>query len=903
MVGEGNATAARALFIAARASARACFSRAASDRTASIFAASAHDWFLAVPSRRHTIHCVMGDCGDGFGASRESGAPADSVTDFGGPVLLAATAPELQRGDVLAGRYQIEAVIGTGGSGRVLRAFDRVARTAVALKILRREFAVDPVWSERFARELRVGRQIQNSHVCRVFDIGEAEGNRFLSMELATGGTIRAQIRQSTPSRTLDQRIADARAVIEGVAAIHAAGIVHRDIKPENILRMEDGRLVVSDFGLATDPGAGPATTVMVGTPTYMAPEVVMGDPATARSDVWALGVVLHEILFGRRPDRSISSRGHRRYMPPDLALLTERRLAALCGRCSDDSPLERPTSAVEALREFHHALSGRRHVSKGVARRQLTWAGIAAVSIAAVLLIGNRWTNRAAASSAQVASVIGDQHQLLEPVGTPQDWSQGSTRLAGFTGRIHCFSQVHGDRKIRVIWGSPRRAEDVDVATGHREPSRLLPRTYQQGCPQLSPDGRSLLFEIASDTGSHIFLSASPDGRDAKQIVQGTSPKWLPNGQEFAFAVDSRHVGIFAIPSGDMTVVTDGGDNARQLDEHVVNASGSRLAIRYTTEKPENLVVIHALPSLRVIQSLRVPIGAEWLQFDSSGELLFALNGRDGYGSLAAADLQGTLRNVGKMFHVDIRGALEIGGSLIVVDKRPRKDLWSDRDREGVTLTTDGVSVHGALSQDGALAVQRQLPDGRSIIVLRGADRSEKVITGGPLDVTPAFLPGGSDLLYAKLDGGQLMRCSADTGRCASFHSDPLLPGFPSPDPEGKKLAYLTLMNVSRVRLVSLTGESLRDLGPSGGDSCAPIWTSAHRLWVAKAPSGQHLTWVELDVDTGLRTGDQKSTDTSASLECPIPQALVAKVTGPKMPKVFVVSQETADLVHVSGP
>ena len=104
------------------------------------------------------------------------------------------------------------------------------------------------------------------------------------------------------PPRRLEERIADARALVAGMAAIHAAGIVHRDVKPENLLRMEDGRLVVSDFGLATNPAQTATVTLMVGTPSYMAPEMSMGEPASFRSDVWAIGVVMHEILFAAAP-------------------------------------------------------------------------------------------------------------------------------------------------------------------------------------------------------------------------------------------------------------------------------------------------------------------------------------------------------------------------------------------------------------------------------------------------------------------------------------------------------------------------------------------------------------------------------------------------------------------------
>ncbi len=110
-----------------------------------------------------------------------------------------------------------------------------------------------------------------------------------------------------SPSVHSPERLADATAAIAGLAAIHEAGIVHRDVKPDNMLRMGDGRLALSDFGLATDLPADAGVTVMVGTPHYMAPEVRGGEPATARSDVWSLGVVLYEIFFGKRPERRSS--------------------------------------------------------------------------------------------------------------------------------------------------------------------------------------------------------------------------------------------------------------------------------------------------------------------------------------------------------------------------------------------------------------------------------------------------------------------------------------------------------------------------------------------------------------------------------------------------------------------
>src|SRR6266498_1200672 len=248
------------------------------------------------------------DSSSDVAAAKLDGDEDPSVTAVADePSITRERAPEVKAGDLLAGRYQIEGVLGKGGSGVVLRAYDRVSATVVAVKVLKPGLTHDPRWEKRFQRELRLGRPVRHPNVCRIFDIGDADGYRFLTMEYATGGTLRDLVKKSQPLRPLPERLADAAGVIAGLAAIHGAGIVHRDVKPDNILRMDDGRVVLSDFGLATDLPESTMVSVFVGTPHYMAPEVREGDPATARSDVWSLGVVLHEILFGKRPERRVS--------------------------------------------------------------------------------------------------------------------------------------------------------------------------------------------------------------------------------------------------------------------------------------------------------------------------------------------------------------------------------------------------------------------------------------------------------------------------------------------------------------------------------------------------------------------------------------------------------------------
>jgi len=250
----------------------------------------------------------------GFEAGFEAGLGVDPDTDghtetTGSARLRGGSVLALVAGEVLDSRYQVEAAIGEGGSGTVFRAWDRVIGEAVAVKILHPARASEQSWIKRLAREVKVARAIRHPNVCRVFELGREGGHWFVTMELATGGTLRHLLRErtSTSTRTstsraaLGERLVDVRALSAGLAAIHAVGIIHRDVTPQNVLRMSDGRLVISDFGLAIETDDN--TTVHGGTPAYMPPEAAMGERSDQRSDVWQLGALMHELLFDRRPE------------------------------------------------------------------------------------------------------------------------------------------------------------------------------------------------------------------------------------------------------------------------------------------------------------------------------------------------------------------------------------------------------------------------------------------------------------------------------------------------------------------------------------------------------------------------------------------------------------------------
>jgi len=219
----------------------------------------------------------------------------------------------LAAGDRL-GPYEILAPLGAGGMGEVYRARDPRLGREVAVKVLPREVACDPDRLRRFEQEARTAGQLDHAGLLTVFDVGAHEGIPFLVTELLRGETLRERLAAGPLPRAV---AADTGAQIaRGLAAAHAKGVVHRDLKPENVFLTKDGRAKILDFGLArVAPGldgaaaqssvatASALTTpgTIVGTVGYVSPEQVRGDAADGRSDIFALGAVLYEVLTGRR--------------------------------------------------------------------------------------------------------------------------------------------------------------------------------------------------------------------------------------------------------------------------------------------------------------------------------------------------------------------------------------------------------------------------------------------------------------------------------------------------------------------------------------------------------------------------------------------------------------------------
>ena len=292
--------------------------------------------------------------------SRAGSFLVESVVDRV-PSLLEEEEGALEDG-ASVGHYKIGRELGRGAMGRVYLATDTRLGRLVALKALAPHLTGDVSHRERLRREARAAASLTHSGICTVYALEEIDGQLFIASELVDGRTLRDEMaRGSQPAS--DAIAATARDLAEALASAHAKGITHRDFKPENVMRGADGRLKVLDFGLALvdrpagTPAAARATMpgTLVGTPAYMSPEQLNGQPADARSDVFAFGVVLYEYACGVHPFDAATPLGlAARVLESEAAPIAHRNphvpaaVAAVVDRCLRKSPADRFASAGE---------------------------------------------------------------------------------------------------------------------------------------------------------------------------------------------------------------------------------------------------------------------------------------------------------------------------------------------------------------------------------------------------------------------------------------------------------------------------------------------------------------------------------------------------------------------------
>jgi serine/threonine-protein kinase len=252
----------------------------------------------------------------------------------------------------VASRYRIIALLGKGGMGEVYRADDLTLGQPVALKFLPDEAARDEGLLDRFRNEVRIARRVSHPNVCRVYDVGDVDGQTFFTMEYVDGEDLASLLRR-IGRLPQDKALEIGRQLCAGLAAAHAKGVLHRDLKPANIMLDGRGQVVITDFGLAGVADNIRGTEIRSGTPAYMAPEQLAGKEVSTRSDIYSLGLVLYEVFTGKRafaekPAGAAHAHGdHTPSRPSSVVKDLDPIIEKVILRCLDAEPTARPATAL----------------------------------------------------------------------------------------------------------------------------------------------------------------------------------------------------------------------------------------------------------------------------------------------------------------------------------------------------------------------------------------------------------------------------------------------------------------------------------------------------------------------------------------------------------------------------
>jgi eukaryotic-like serine/threonine-protein kinase len=347
--------------------------------------------------------------------------PAPSTPISGGHSVLGA-------GTLLANRYEITALLGEGGMGAVYKANDRELNRPVALKVIRPDLARNQSIIDRFKQELLLAREVTHKNVIRIYDLGESEGRRFITMEFVEGEDLRTfMLRKQKLSP--GEAVEIIEQVCRALEAAHTAGVIHRDLKPQNLMRDKSGRILVMDFGLArTLEGDGLTQAgALLGTMDYMSPEQALGKPLDQRSDIFAIGLIFYELLTRKMPyvadsavasllkrttERAVPVVAHDPTIPPALS--------AIVGKCLDPAVNLRYQSASEVVSDLQawqggHAAATLRFPASHRPWGQTIpwhWVGVAAavvvLAVAGVVLRG-KFTAAPVAANKSVSVLVAD--------------------------------------------------------------------------------------------------------------------------------------------------------------------------------------------------------------------------------------------------------------------------------------------------------------------------------------------------------------------------------------------------------------------------------------------------------------------------------------------------------------
>jgi tetratricopeptide (TPR) repeat protein/predicted Ser/Thr protein kinase len=436
-----------------------------SSADASVYLPSDADTFIGSPASASDSPTIIAPNGPGF-----SRAMPGEYTESGQYVLTP--------GFLLAQRYEVLGLLGEGGMGAVYKARDVELGRMVALKVIRRELAGNRAILDRFKQELILATQVTHKSVVRIYDLGEADGTKFISMEFVEGEDLRTLIYQRTKLPP-QEAVEIIEQVCRALEAAHSVGVIHRDLKPQNIMRDKSGRILVMDFGLArTLEGDGMTQTgALVGTMEYMSPEQALAQNLDQRSDVFSVGLIFYELLTGQTPFRadsalaSLIKRTQERVVPvTEFDRTIPAALSQIVSRCLERDVELRYQSAAQLLADLElwqgtgktSLLPVRRPSARGrwLAEKKWWLAGAAALALLILLAyFGMRPKTAPAPEAKQEAQAVRARSLAILPFrnssgDAKDDWigSSVADMLSTDIGQSAHLHTVPPDRLHQVL-------------------------------------------------------------------------------------------------------------------------------------------------------------------------------------------------------------------------------------------------------------------------------------------------------------------------------------------------------------------------------------------------------------------------------------------------------------------
>jgi Tol biopolymer transport system component len=709
------------------------------------------------------------------------------------PLLSPDTAPQTNSarfhpGQLIANRFRVVRFIARGGMGEVYEAKDQFLQDAgIALKIIRPEIAANAASSSRFEQEVILARKVVHPHLCPIYEIFHCEQPAppflFLTMKLLQGETLDARLRHSGKLAS-GEAVEISSQLLAGVAALHAAGIIHRDLKPNNVMLEPTGQSLnvsIMDFGLARLHQAENTllgTGMIAGTPGYMAPELLRGERPTKATDLFALGVVLHQVLTGERPIES--ERGLSVTPSPLLRSLhaPPQLVQAVEGLLSSDP--DRRSSAFERVRPAQESSTPAATFARSSSLRgkRIWYWAVGALAVAAV--VGAVLMTPAPVSgpldSTQITfsaepkegPLFTDGSRLyFESRGVPSD-------MAVSGGLIAPMPQVQPGMRLmnisadgaKVLEWKPEVGDDIrrgslwmasSVGGAPRRLGNYLVNTPDWGAAAFSPDGQSIMF-----TDTRILYAADADGSNVKKIWEAPQSVdgvcFSPDGRELTLSLwtsrnPSRLWRLKPNGEGAHPLLPDWPADSEQWGAQWT-PDGRHFVFSSDREGRPNVYELVAprwfefwkKPAAVRITGNQIPIVASAPARDSNH--LFVL-GRAVQGAMQALDSR-----TGKL--ESYLGGLSASEFVISPDRQwmaytefPTGSLWKSKvdGSQPIQLTNSGAGT------------ERWSPDGKSLVYSDGyklyrisADGGapEKLIATGEHEVMPTWSPDGKSIAFS---------------------------------------------------------------------------------------------------------------------------------------------------------